>query len=100
MTAPQTLYNQDGMIIFMLPANRISLRAAGGYGLVMFRNGDYSFTLECIANPFAKRIVIKLFDKIGYKVAAQDSALETSFILTDMKQKFQFMLKYGALPKV
>jgi len=98
MSVP-VLYNQDGIIIFLLPANRVNMKAAGGCGLVMFRNGSYSFTLECVANEFAKRVVIKLFDKIGYKVVAHDTALQTNFILVDEKQKFEFTLKYGLLRK-
>lgn len=93
----QTLYNQDGIIVFMLPPERIRVRSAGGYGLVMFRMGDYAFSLDTKANDFAKRIVIKLFKKIGYDVSPVECGSRTDFVLTDDKQKFTFMLKYGAL---
>lgn len=92
------LYCQDGIVIFMLPPDRVKI--GGTYGLKLFRNGDYSFMIDCKANGFAKKIIIKLFEKkLGYKVAVQESLYHTNFILTDKKQKFEFILKYGGLPK-
>ncbi len=93
----QTLYNQDGIVIYMLPPNRIT--KMGSHGLVMFRTSNYGFSLDVKANDFAKRIVIKLFKKIGYNVEPVEHEFRTDFVLTDDKQKFTFMLKYGALPK-